>query len=305
MTFPTGGLRHLVRRALGRDREIVLAAVFLVMASYELIEMWALERPRSVWSLAGLIHALQVLGILAATGACLRAWRAKTAHEESLARMVEKVVFAQEEERRRIAYELHDGIAQLIVSAKQHLDTSADVWPEEPARASAELVTGLDRLERAIVETRRVLMALRPSAIATAGLERAVRQSLDEAAHESGFTVGLDAALGERPLPPAVETAAFRIVQEALANAARHARAPRVDVGLRCADGWLELEVRDDGIGFVPGVTQGRSGLGLTSMRERARLLGGTCRVESAPGRGARVQVRLPLALGTGHGAAR
>jgi signal transduction histidine kinase len=128
-----------------------------------------------------------------------------------------------------------------------------------------------------------------------------VRQSLDEAAHEAGFAVGLDAALGERPLPTAVETAAFRIVQEALANAARHARAPHVDVGLRCADGWLELEVRDDGVGFVPAAAQGRSGLGLSSMRERARLLGGTCSVDSAPGQGARVRVRLPLASGDGH----
>jgi signal transduction histidine kinase len=298
MASPAQRVRGVLGRALGRDREIVLAGVFLAMASYELFEIWVLERPRSVLSLAGLIHALQVVGILAATVACLRAWRAKTAHEESLARMVEKVIFAQEEERRRIAYDVHDGIAQLIVSAKQHLDTCADVWPAEPGRASAELSIGLDRLERAIVETRRVLMALRPSAVAAAGLEDAVRQSLDEAAHEAGFAVELDAALGERPLPTAVETAAFRIVQEALANAARHARAPRVDVGLRCTDGWLELEVRDDGVGFVPAAAQGRAGLGLTSMRERARLLGGTCVVDSAPGQGACVRVRLPLASG-------
>ena len=288
---------RFVRRVFGRDGEIILAAAFLAMAAYELFEMWMLELPeRSPLSLAVILHSAQVLLILGATAAVLRAWQNKTAHETALACLVEKVVVAQEEERRRIAYELHDGIAQLVVSAKQHLDTCADVWAAEPARAAAELAIGRDRLGRALVETRRVLMALRPSAIATDGLVGALQRSLDEAAHETGAVVSLRTDLTEAPLPSAVETAVFRIFQEALANAARHARPPRIDVQLRRDAAWVVLDVRDDGRGFtVDGLTQQHRGLGLASMQERARLLGGHCVIESQPRQGTRVCARLPL----------
>jgi len=298
---------RFVRRVFGRDHEIILAAAFLAMASYELFEMWMLELPEgSPLPLAVVLHSAQVLLILGATAAVLRAWRNKTAHEVALACLVEKVVAAQEDERRRIAYDLHDGIAQLIVSAKQHLDTCADVWPGEPERAADELAIGRERLGRALVETRRVLMALRPSAIATDGLVGALQRSLDETAHETGSAVSLRADIEEASLPSAVETAVFRIFQEAVANAARHARPPRIDVVLRREAGWLVLDVRDDGRGFTSdGPTPHHRGLGLASMRERARLLGGTCIVESEPRRGTRVCARLPLSVRpptqTGH----
>jgi signal transduction histidine kinase len=287
-----------MQRVLGRDREIVLAGAFLAMASYELLEMWMFElSSQSPFSLAVAVHALQVMLILGATAVVLRAWRQKTAHEEALARLVEKVVVAQEEERCRVAYDVHDGIAQLVVSAKQHLDTCADFWSQQPTRAARELATGRDRLGRALVETRRVLAALRPSAIAADGLVGALRKSLDEMAQETGWSVSLHADVGPAPLPSAIETAVFRIFQEAVANAARHAAAPRVDIDLHRDGSWLVLDVRDHGRGFV--VNGGhRRGLGLSSMQERARLLGGSCVIESAPRLGARVVVRLPLQNG-------
>jgi signal transduction histidine kinase len=289
--------RRIVQRVVGRDREIVLAAAVLAMASYETLEIWMFELPdRSAVSLAVAVHALQVVLILGATAVILRAWRQKTAHEEALARLVEKVACAQEEERRRVAYDVHDGIAQFIVSAKQHLDTCADLWTQEPARAEAELATGRDRLGRALVETRRVLAALRPSAIAADGLVGAMRRSLDEMAEENGWAVSLRADVGQAPLPSAVETAVFRIFQEAVANAARHAGTPRVDIDLRRDGSWLVLDVRDQGRGFVNG--DHWRGLGLSSMQERARRLGGSCVIESAPRRGARLHVRLPLESG-------
>lgn len=288
---------RVARRILGRHSELILAAAFLGMAAYEALEMWVLERPRVAgFSLAVLLHSVQVVVILAATFVVLRAWTQKTAHEEALARMVEKVLFAQEEERRRIAYDVHDGIAQLIVSAKQHVDTCHDLWDRETGRAAGELVKGLDCLQRAIVETRQVLMALRPSALESIGLVEAIRHSLDEAAREAGWSVSLAQNIGDARLPPAVETAAFRILQEALANAQRHARAGAVAVDLRREEDWLTLEIRDQGAGFtvVNGHASSR-GLGLRSMRERARLLGGTCTIESQPTRGTRISVRLPL----------
>ncbi|MGH6691283.1 MAG: sensor histidine kinase [Gammaproteobacteria bacterium] len=284
-----------VGATLRSHHEIVLAAAFVAMASYEFLEMLALEPSRASWtSLA--IHAVQVLVILTATYAVLRAWRRKTAHGEAMARLMEKVVAVQDAERRRVAYDLHDGVAQLIVSAKQHLDTCADLWPGAPEPATRELTVGIARLEQAIVETRRVLLALRPAAVDDGGLVAAAKDSLEQMAQEAGWKVGFTENLGAAPLPATVETAAFRILQEALTNARKHAGAARVDVDLRREAGWLVLDVRDSGGGKPAGDDgAGGYGLGLSSMRERARLLGGSCVVDHRPTGGTLVHARLPL----------
>jgi signal transduction histidine kinase len=310
------------RRALGRYQELVLAVVFLVIGGQETLEMWLLEpRPGlgGSWPLSVdvLLHVLQVGLVLVATYMIIRAWQHRTAlmdsemtrsrelsqlvaalkeKEEALAQTVEKLVLAQEQERRIIAYDVHDGLAQLIVSAKQHLDTCEDVLATDGARAARELRVGLDRMQRAVVEVRRLLTALRPSLVDPIGLVPALRSSLEQVGREAGWTVTLTENLDECRLPEAIETSVFRIVQEALANALKHARTSRVDVDLRREREWLRITVRDEGIGFVgvPGETPGR-GLGLLSMRERARLLGGECWIESAPERGTQVHVRIPL----------
>src|SRR5262249_62215860 len=124
-----------------------------------------LERsPDTSLSLALVVHSLQVALILAATALALRAWRDKTARERALGALVQQVVVAQEEERRRIAYDVHDGVAQLVVSAKQHVDTAADLCSADPERAAAEAAVAADRLAQAIAETRRILAALPPLA---------------------------------------------------------------------------------------------------------------------------------------------
>ena len=316
-------------RRLDRYRELVLAIVFLVIASQELLEMWLLE-PRGASTRMGplsidvLLHLAQVIAVLAATYIFIRAWQQRTAlmdrevarareladlvaalreKEEALARMVEKLIFAQEQERRIVAYDVHDGLAQLIVSAKQHLDTCEDLWKSDPGRAEQELDLGLDRMERAVVEVRRLLTALRPSLVDPIGLIPAVRASLDEVGREAGWAVSLTQNLEEARLPAAVETSAYRIVQEALANALKHARTTRVDVDLKKDGDTLFITVADWGVGFrsTSGETPG-SGLGLLSMRERARLLGGDCVIESEPERGTRVRVRLPLGAGAAGG---
>jgi signal transduction histidine kinase len=274
----------------------MLLVTFLGMAGYEAIEMWVLETPRlSSAPLAILLHSLQVVIILVVVWIVVQAWRQKDIHAATLARMVEQVTFAQENERRRIAYELHDGISPLIVSAQQHLDTCVDLWAREPERAKAQLETGADRLRLAIVEVRRMLSALRPSVVASRGLSEAARQSLEEAATEAGWGVTFHEDLGDTRLPAVVETAAFRILQEAIANIRKHARADCVEVELCRNEGWLNLDVRDDGVGFlVDAAREGRS-LGLVSMQERAQLVGGTCTIESAQDRGTRIRARLPL----------
>jgi signal transduction histidine kinase len=289
-----------VRQDLRRYREVILAVTFLGIASYELFEFWVLELPGGPrLPLAVLVHSFQVAVILGGTGLVLRAWQEKTAREETLARLVEKVIGAQEEERRRIAYDIHDGLAQLIVSAKQHIDTCEDLWGRDTLRAARELATGLDRLQRAIVETRRVLLELRPFALDTVGLVGAAQDLLREAAREGGWSVRFRENLRDVRLSSAVETAVFRILQEAVVNVLRHARTPSVEVVLHHGGGWLGLDVQDQGVGFSPADRPASRGLGLESMRERARLLGGTCAIESAPNSGSRISVRLPL--GNGH----
>jgi signal transduction histidine kinase len=310
-------------RSFGRYRELILASVFLVIASQELLEMWLLE-PRAglqvgPWPLSVdvVLHLFQVVAVLTGTYIFIRAWQQRTrlmdqevarsrqlgelvealrAKEEALAETVEKLVFAQEQERRIIAYDVHDGLAQLIVSAKQHLDTCEDLWQTDPERAVRELDRGLDRMGRAVIEVRRLLTALRPSLVDPIGLVPAVRASLDELGREAGWAVTLTDNLENARLPAAVETSAFRIVQEALANALKYSQTSRVDVELRREGDSLYVTVIDHGVGFegAPGETPGR-GLGLLSMRERARLLGGECVIESAPERGTRVQACLPI----------
>jgi signal transduction histidine kinase len=282
---------RVVRNAVDWYGEVTLATVFLGIAFYELLEM-STEPVAS--SLGVMLHGLQVALIVGVTAVLLRAWRRRSAHAQELTRLVEQVIYAREQERRRVAYEIHDGIAPLIVSAKQHLDTAHDRSASLSPRAEHDFEVGLDRLDRAIVEIRRVLQALGPSAVAASTLATAMSHTLAEAARESGWTTTLTENLGAERLPAAVETAIFRIFQESLANAARHAHAPRVDIAVTREDGWVTLDVRDDGVGFEPRAA-GHWGLGLTSMVERARLLGGTCTIESQPSHGSRVRARLPL----------
>lgn len=283
--------------ALGHYRELILAATFVVMATWEVLEILLLEPayraslPRTL-----VIHSLQVLLIVAATGIALRAWREKTERQRALASLVEQVIAAQDDERRRVAYDVHDGVAQLVVSAKQHLDTAADLWSRDARRAASETAVAADRLGLAIIETRRILAALRPLAVDGGGLADAARQSLDEIARDTGWSVELVENIGAARLPPAVETAVFRILQEALSNARKHAGTARIEVVLSRDADRVQLDVRDYGVGLA--AARGARGLGLPSMRDRARLLGGTCVVETADGGGTHVHAQLPLRYG-------
>ena len=287
----------VVRMTVRHYRELILAGAFAALAAWETLEMLLLERRIDTpLSLTLVVHSLQVALILAATALALRAWRDKTARERALAALIEQVVVAQEEERRRVAYDVHDGVAQLVVSAKQHVDTATDLWKADPARAAAESAIAAERLGQAIAETRRILAALRPMAVETAGLAGAARRSLDDVARDTGWSVSLVENLGDVRLPATVEAAAFRILQEALANVRKHAGTTQIDVVLAREADRFHLDVRDHGVGLLLG-GQAR-GLGLASMQERARLLGGSCVVEPAPGGGTRVHAQLPLRHG-------
>jgi signal transduction histidine kinase len=165
---------------LRRHHELIIAAAFVAMASYELLEMRALEPSRtSRLSLALCTPGRSWSSLSQHTPSC--------AHGEAMARLMEKVVAAQEDERRRLAYDLHDGVAQLVVSAKQHVDTVVDIIRVDGEQAAGELAVASQRLDQAIVETRRVLLALRPLPIDDGGLVAAARRSVEQASQEAGW----------------------------------------------------------------------------------------------------------------------
>lgn len=236
--------------------------------------------------------------------------------EASLQLLVERMIRAQEEDRRRVAYDIHDGLAQLMVSAHQHLQTFGIYHANGDARAQPSLQKGLLMLQKSIEEVRKVIAGLRPSELDDFGLVAALKLTVQNLRDEFGWRVELHDALGGARLPAAVEVSAYRIIQEALTNARRHGEATRARVSVVRRGNGVELKVRDWGHGFdteslAPRPsTSGTAGhhVGIHGMRERAHLLGGTFAVESRPGAGTTIVVSIPvdrpdaLVIGNGEG---
>jgi two-component system, NarL family, sensor histidine kinase UhpB len=204
---------------------------------------------------------------------------------------------AQEEERRRLARDLHDEVNQALTAILLRLEALAQ---DSPA-GNIEEVNELKRLvNQAMEELLNLARQLRPTALDDHGLMPAVEAQLKRFSARTGVEVTLNAEGDPDSLPEDVQTAIYRILQEALANIGRHAGATAVSVDIEAEDGRLELRVRDDGAGFDPGaLTPGGqsngpgAGLGLSGMVERARLAGGELDVRSAPGGGTTVTLRI------------
>jgi signal transduction histidine kinase len=196
------------------------------------------------------------------------------------------------EERNRLARELHDSVTQRLFGVGLAAESAATLLERDPGAAADELarVKGLAR--EAMDELRAVVFELRPASLEAEGLASVLRKHVDVLRRVSGRPIEL--SIGDPPrLPGATAAQVFRIAQEALQNALRHAEADRIDVRLEAANGGLLLSVADDGRGFDPmGPVRGRR-LGLTSMEERAAELGGTLEIASEAGEGTRVRLEL------------
>jgi signal transduction histidine kinase len=215
--------------------------------------------------------------------------------EEQLRHFVVQLFQAQDDERRRMAYDIHDGLAQLIVSADMHLSNFASLRRSDAGLDDPDLAKGLMRLKSALKEVRRVVSELRPSTLDDFGLANTVRRHLEELSAEQGWDFSFQENLGDMRLDPTLETGAFRIVQESLNNARKHSGARRVQVELKSEADRLQIRVRDWGAGFDTEEPRQLDGhFGLSGMEERARLLGGSLKVESVPGEGTQVLVELP-----------
>ncbi|MGQ9927490.1 MAG: histidine kinase [Chloroflexaceae bacterium] len=200
-------------------------------------------------------------------------------------------------ERTRIARDLHDGVAQSLAFLRMRVALWEDWLEQEPERLHEEFDALKATLRRQIEELRRAIFALRPIELSQLGFAGALRRFVSEFADQQDWDLQLELSDLPPDLPYALELAAFRFVQEALNNAAKHASARHIMVALRVVDGGLQIVVRDDGVGFDPGAQGELPGtrLGLRQMRERAAALDGRLTILSRPGEGAEVRVWLPL----------
>jgi signal transduction histidine kinase len=203
-----------------------------------------------------------------------------------------RVVAGQELERQRLARELHDETGQALTSILLGLKAV------EEARTGAETDAAAEKLRELIVATlqdvRRLAVELRPKALDDFGLVAALERLVSSFSESTGIAVELEASLGDERLPGEVETTLYRIVQEALTNVVKHARARRVSIILVRRDGKVTVLVEDDGQGFDQAIER-EDGLGLLGMRERIALVDGRLMVESSAGSGTTVAVEVPL----------
>ncbi|HEX5045057.1 MAG TPA: two-component regulator propeller domain-containing protein [Candidatus Polarisedimenticolaceae bacterium] len=216
---------------------------------------------------------------------------------ERLQVLARRLEAAKEEERKDIARELHDDLGPTLTAVVINLQL---IGVEKDAeKAKHRIADSIDLVDRMVQQIRDLSLDLRPPLLDEMGLVAALKGYLESQAQRTGIDIEVRS---EKPLPelaPEVEITAFRVAQEAVTNAIRHAEAKRIDVTVEPVDGTLAIRVQDYGKGFdvqrsVDGSATGKS-IGLLGMQERARMLGGDLRLDSVPGRGTTVQLRLPL----------
>ncbi|BCR06702.1 hypothetical protein DESUT3_37710 [Desulfuromonas versatilis] len=219
---------------------------------------------------------------------------------EEIRLLSRQLMLAGEEERKRLALDLHDEFGQCLAAMQLDVDSLRDALPAGEAapvelfgRVSASIADLGDRL-------RHFSSSLRPPALDLLGVVAAIEGDIDELrARNPGFSIEFQALGFKKRVSPAVEVTLYRLYQECLNNVVRHAGARKVEVRLVFSYPRVIFSVRDDGVGFRPerlGVAGQRVGIGLLGMRERAATLGGSFRVRSAPGEGTLIKVELPAA---------
>lgn len=247
--------------------------------------------PRYRWEILGGVGLIGLQTGLIAVLVVQR--RRRRAAEREVRSLHGRLLTASEQERRRLARELHDDVTQRI--ARLAID-SAQVERLGASEAGAATLRGMrDELVRLGRDVHALSRRLHPSILDDLGLVEAVRSEAERTARAAGLD--LEFGLEERPVELAADLrlCLFRVAQEALHNVQLHARARRLEVGLALPPGGIELWVRDDGVGFDPAARRPRPGLGHVSMRERLNLVGGRLAIESAPGRGTTVRAWAPI----------
>ena len=228
--------------------------------------------------------------------------RALEVSQERLRALSRRLLEVQEEERARLARDLHDDIGQALTALKIQLESLA----RSGGAGAARVQECIDTTRHALERVRQLSLSLRPLQLDDLGLVAALRSHLDRQACIGGLTPHFDAAEAPQGIAAEVETACFRVAQEAITNVLRHARAHGLWLRLFTHAGRLALSVRDDGVGFDPEAARRRGDagarLGLVGMEERVALVGGTLELRSAPGQGTVLLATFPLQPGERDG---
>ncbi|MCL6552722.1 MAG: GAF domain-containing sensor histidine kinase [Firmicutes bacterium] len=243
------------------------------------------------------LHMLESVGHeLAITIQRARLFEQVRDQEHTHRELLHRVLVAQEEERRRIAQDLHDHAGQMLTALIIQLAQLAARAEEDNGAMAPQLRRLHDLAQQGLDELRKLVYELRPSILDDLGLGPALRWYVDTYVVPAGLQTDVHVAELSERLPQDVETVAFRVIQEAVTNALRHARASKLEIRVDRRGDALLVMVRDDGVGFDPEDPPGaRRTLGLDGMRERAQLVGGTVQILSVPGAGTTVLARLPL----------
>lgn len=219
--------------------------------------------------------------------------------EEALKReqeLLRQMVTTQDRDRKLLACEIHDGLAQQLAAAQMFLTSFRELLPAEPEKAWKAFEGGLESLSQGLAEARHLISGLMPPALEQLGVVAALEQLVREVEASDGPHVEFISQVQFDRLVSPLENALFRIVQECLTNARRHSQSSKVLVRLTQRGDRVRLEVRDWGVGFAPAQVP-KDRFGLQGIRHRARLWGGRVHIRSVPGRGTRVLVELPLVL--------
>ena len=219
--------------------------------------------------------------------------------EMMLQALSRRLALAQESERGRVARELHDNITQLLCGILVRCQTLADKLPSRDGPAKGEALELRELLGQAADEVERIARDLRPSLLEHLGLAAVLRETCHEFSQRTGVVLKLACVKLTARLSADIELTLYRLLQEALKNVEKHARARQVTVLLTKPRGFVQLLICDDGIGFIPehhpDRFDGTGGLGLLSMRERATYVGGTVDVQSLRRHGTTLKIRIPL----------
>ncbi len=219
--------------------------------------------------------------------------------EELRGELLNLIISTQEEERKRIARGLHDETSQVLTSLAVNLEAIIAILPSDANEAKAKL-RGIQSLAvKTLDEIHKIIYELRPTLLDDLGLTAAVKWHTENYLEAAGVRVYLETAGLERRLPARLETALFRIIQEATTNIVRHADAESTSISLEFNETSIDIHIEDDGKGFDLGEVMrsrdGERGLGLLSMEERAELLGGHLSIKSRPGFGTQIAVEIPI----------
>jgi signal transduction histidine kinase len=282
--------------ALRGEEFVSMASVPITTANGELVGVFNVHtRTRRDFTEADTELLRSVAALVAGAIENARLHRRLAEREEALERFAERMVELQETERRRLAGEVHDGISQRIVGLSFHLSAAADAVTASPAFAEEQVRSAQHLADAALEETRLAIAGLRPPVLDDLGLAASL-ESLVRSVPSEEVDIDVDAEACE--LPEHLETAIYRIAQEALQNVVKHAGAERAEVRLRETEGGVVLEDSDDGQGFdVSALPTGGGrpvGYGLTGMRERAELVGAHLQVDTAKGAGTQLRLTVP-----------